>query len=114
MLISFTITHHSPCIVAVWESKSDREGLIGLFNVSQNNANQQYVQFDKLPDGKYKNLLSNLGIKEIPKSESSTVTVSNNGKIRVPPVATVLHYSGFVLQPQMFYSELFDFDYHGM
>jgi hypothetical protein len=44
------LTHHSPCIVAVWESERDREGLIGLFNVSQHNTNQQYVHFDNLPD----------------------------------------------------------------
>jgi hypothetical protein len=69
---------------------------------------------NNLPDGKYQNLLSNLGIKEIPESESSTIIVSNNGKICVPLVATVFHYSGFVLRPQMFYSELFDFDYKGM
>ncbi len=67
-----------------------------------------------LPDGKYQNLLSNLGITEISKSESSTITVSNNGKIRVPPIVAVIHYEGFVLQPKMFYSELFDFDYKGM
>jgi hypothetical protein len=114
LFISFTITHHSPCIVAVWENESDHQGLIGLFNVSQNNTNEQYVQFDNLPDGQYQNLLSNLSIKEIPKSESSTITVSNNGKIRVPSVAAILQYSSFVLQPSMFYSELFDFDYKGM
>ncbi len=108
------LTHHSPCIVAVWENQSDLQGLIGLFNVSQNNTNEQYVQFDHLPDGKYQNLLSYLDIKEIQKSESSTIIVSDNGKIRVPLVAAIFHYSGFVLQPDMFYSELFDFDYRGM
>jgi len=29
-------------------------------------------------------------------------------------VAAVLYYSDFILQPKMFYSELFDFDYKGM
>jgi hypothetical protein len=64
---------------------------------------------DHLPDGKYQNLLSNLGIE----SESSTIIESNNGKICVPLVAAVFHYSGFILRPQMFYSELFDFNYKG-
>lgn len=114
MFISFTITHHSPCIAAVWENPSDRQGLIGLFNVSQNNTNQQYIEFNNLPDGKYQNLLFDLGIKDISKSECSTITVSNNGKISVPPVAVIFHYSDFILQPQMFYSELFDFNYKGM
>lgn len=108
------MTHHSPCIVAVWESQLDRQGLIGIFNVLQNNLNQQYIHFDNLPNGKYFNLLSDLSIKEIPKCESSTITVSNNGNIRVPPIAAVIYYSGFILQPKMFYSELFDFDYKGM
>ncbi|CAF2776509.1 unnamed protein product [Rotaria sp. Silwood2] len=111
---NLTITHHSPCIVVVWQTESDRQGLIGLFNVSQSNTDQKYVQFDNLPDGQYQNLLSNLSIKGMPQCESSMVTVSDNGKIPVPLVATVLHYFGFLLQPKMFYSELFDFDYKGM
>ncbi|CAF3432945.1 unnamed protein product, partial [Rotaria sp. Silwood2] len=111
---NLTITHHSPCIVVVWQTESDRQGLIGLFNVSQSNTDQKYVQFDNLPDGQYQNLLSNLSIKGMPQCESSMVTVSDNGKIPVPLVATVLHYFGFFLQPKMFYSELFDFDYKGM
>ncbi|CAF1542027.1 unnamed protein product [Rotaria sp. Silwood1] len=108
---NLTITHHSPCIVAVWQTESDRQGLIGVFNVLQSNTDNNYIQFDNLPDGKYQNLLSN---KEISPCESSIVTVSDNGKIPVPSVAVVLHYSGFLLQPKMFYSELFDFDYKGM
>ncbi|CAF5091520.1 unnamed protein product, partial [Rotaria sp. Silwood1] len=108
---NLTITHHSPCIVAVWQTESDRQGLIGVFNVLQSNIDNNYIQFDNLPDGKYQNLLSN---KEISPCESSIVTVSDNGKIPVPSVAVVLHYSGFLLQPKMFYSELFDFDYKGM
>lgn len=108
------MTHHSPCIVLIWENKVDHQGLIGLFNVSQTNDNEQHVQIDRLRDGNYQNLLSDLCIEGIPKSESSTITVSNGGKIAVPSVAAILHYSGFVLRPQMFYSDLFDFDYKGM
>ncbi|CAF1134171.1 unnamed protein product [Adineta steineri] len=111
---NFTITHHSPCIVTVWENEFDRQGLIGIFNVSQNNRNEEYIQINNLPDGEYQNLLSNSGIKEIDKCESSTITISNNGKIRIPSVALIIQYSGFILQPQMFYSEIFDFDYKGM
>ena len=108
------LTHHNPCIVLIWENEIDRQGLIGLFNVAQKNDNQQSVQIDHLPDGNYQNLLADLGVEEIPKSDSSTITVSNKGTIPVPPVAAVLHYSGFSLRPTMFYSELFDFDYKGM
>lgn len=107
------ISHHSPCIVLIWENEKDLQGLIGLFNVTQNHDQQQYIQIDRLPDGNYRNLLSDLGVEGIQKSDSS-ITVSNNGTISVPPVVAVLHYSGFVLRPRMFYSELFDFDYKGM
>lgn len=106
------MTHHSPCLVLIWENKIDRQGLIGLFNVSQNN--DQHVQIDRLPDGNYPNLLSDLCIEGIPNSESSSIIVSHGGKIPVPSIASVLHYSGILLQPRMFYSELFDFDYKGM
>lgn len=112
--ISFTITHHSPCIVAIWEIESDREGVIGLFNVSQNDKEEQFVQFDNLTDGTYQNLSSNFDIRLCSEYESKTITVLNNGKIPVPSVTTIIHYSGCILRPKMFYSELFDFDYKEM
>lgn len=109
------MTHHSPCIVILWENQQDQQGLIALFNVSQqNNSNQQFIQFKNLPDGIYENLLSKIDIKGIDQSSDSTINVSNNGQIPVPSIASVLFYSGFVLKPNMFYSELFDFDYKGM
>ncbi|CAF1395118.1 unnamed protein product [Adineta ricciae] len=109
---NFFITEHHPCIVIIWENENNREGLIGIFNVSK--TNEQFIRIQDLPDGKYENLLSNPKIKDIIQYDYPTINVTNNGNILIPPVACILHYSGFVLRPKMFYSELFDFNYKGM
>ncbi|CAF1623824.1 unnamed protein product [Adineta ricciae] len=96
----------------IWENENNRQGLIGIFNVSK--TNEQFIRIQDLPDGKYENLLSNPKIKDITQYDCPTIDVTNNGNILVPPVACILHYSGFVLRPKMFYSELFDFNYKGM
>ena len=106
-----TLVHHSPCIVAVWEVPLLREGLIGIFNVAQETTDEQFIQIPNLPDGNYQNLFVDLGVKELLNDESRTISVDNNGKLRVPKVATVFHYKDVLLRPQTFYSEIFDFKY---
>ena len=110
-LFRLTLIHHSPCIVAVWEVCSTREGLIGIFNVAQETIDDQFVQIPNLPDGDYQNLLVNLGVKEILEDESSIISVNDNGKVRVPMVAFILHYTNVLLYPKTFYSEIFDFNF---
>jgi hypothetical protein len=97
--------------VAIWEVASIREGLIGIFNVAQETSDEQFVQIPSLPEGDYENLFVDLGVKELLKDECHTIFVDNNGKLRVPIVATVLHYTGVLLRPKTFYSEIFDFNY---
>ncbi|UJR29841.1 hypothetical protein I4U23_017384 [Adineta vaga] len=109
---NFIITEHNPCIVIIWENEFDKQGLIGIFNVSQ--TNEENIQIKNLPDGNYENLLFNSELKDLIQCKSSTINVSNDGRISIPSVALILHYSGFILRPQMFYSELFDFNYKGM
>ena len=112
----FIITHNEPSLVAVWENENDRQGLIGIFNVNQRNTKGNVIQMKNLPDGIYSNYLSDVQI--LPSSSSSsinfpsTIDVSNGGSIPVPLTISILHYSGFLLHPQMFYTDLFDFDYH--
>ncbi|CAF4865472.1 unnamed protein product, partial [Rotaria sp. Silwood1] len=103
-----TLTHHSPCIVAVWEVTSAREGLIGLFNVAQESNDEQFVQISNLPAGNYENLFVDLGVNELLKDESRIISVNNNGKLRVPIVATIFHYTGILLRPQTFYTKSYN------
>ena len=110
-LLRLTLTHHSPCIVAVWEAPSIREGLIGIFNVAQETVDQQSIQIFNLPDGNYQNLFVDLGVKELLEDESRTISVNDNGKVPVPRVASVLHYSNVLLHPKTFYSDIFDFNF---
>lgn len=112
LLFRLTLTHHSPCIVAVWEVASMREGLIGIFNVAQEVTDEQFIQIPNLPDGDYESLFVDLGVDELRNDESRTISVNNNGEVRVPTVATILHYTNVVLRPQTFYSEIFDFNYY--
>ena len=115
MSIRLTITHYSPCIVLVYELKSDQQGLICLINVEQIDSEVKSTQIRNLPDGNYRNLLADLCIDDIPKDQSSSIiTVTNNGHIPNPAIVSVLYYSDFLLHPHMFYSESIDFVYHGM
>ena len=69
----------------------------------------------KLPDGNYPNLISNLSIIDISGDQfPSVVKVTNDGHIPVPAIVSVLHYENFLIRPRMFYSDWFDFRYQGM
>ncbi|CAF4249111.1 unnamed protein product [Rotaria socialis] len=106
-----TLTHHSPCIVAVWEVKSTREGLIGIFNVAQEADGAQFIQIPNLSNGNYKNLFIDMGVNELLRYELRAVSVNSNGRLAVPKVAIVLHYTDILLLPKPFYSVTFDFNY---
>jgi len=110
-LLRFTLTHHSPCIVAVWEISSTLEGLIGVFNVTQEANSKQCIKIPNLPKGDYENLFVDIGVNELLDDEFHTVSVDKNGELSVPKVAIVLHYTGVRLCPKTFYSEIFDFNY---
>jgi hypothetical protein len=109
--LRFTLTHHSPCIVAIWEVESTREGLIGIFNVAQEANGEQFIRIANLPNGKYKNLFIDMGVNELLRHELRAVPVSNYGQLAVPKVAFVLHYTNVLLYPKPFYSATFDFNY---
>ncbi|CAF1271864.1 unnamed protein product, partial [Didymodactylos carnosus] len=106
-----TLTHHSPCIVAVWEAASICEGLIGVFNVMQEANCEQFIQIPNLPKGIYENLFVDMGVSALLEREFRTVSVDKNGLLPVPAVASVLYYVGVLLHPKPFYSEIFDFNY---
>ncbi|CAM4844396.1 unnamed protein product [Rotaria magnacalcarata] len=106
-----TLTHHSPCIVAVWEVESTREGLIGIFNVAQEADGAQFIQIPNLPNGNYKNLFVDMGVNELLRYELRAVSVNSNGRLAVPKAAIVLHYTDILLRPKPFYSVTFDFNY---
>ena len=109
--LRLTLTHHSPCIVAVWEVESTREGLIGIFNVAQEADGEQFIRIPNLPNGNYKNLFVDMGVNELLRRELRAVSVNNNGRLAVPKVAIVLHYTDILLRPKPFYSATFDFNY---
>jgi hypothetical protein len=109
--LRLTLTQPSPCIVAVWEVESTREGLIGIFNVAQEADGEQFIQIPSLPDGNYKNLFVDMGVNELLQHELCAVSVNNNGRLAVPKVAIVLHYTNILLCPEPFYSATFDFNY---
>lgn len=115
ILIRLTITHCSPCLALVWESNSDQEGLICLFNVEQKVASNEFIHLPNLPDGNYSNLLTDLSINNIPSEQfPAVISVTHGGQIPVPAIALVLHYTNFLIRPRMFHSDLFDFRYSGM
>ena len=109
--VRLILTHHSPCIVAIWEVASTCEGLIGIFNVVQETNHDQMIQIPNLPVGNHENLLIDLGVEDLADHEARTISVDQEGRVPVPLVASVLHYTGIVLRPKPFYSEIFDFSY---
>ena len=109
--LRLTFTHHSPCIVAVWEAESTREGLIGVFNVAQEADEEQFIRIPYLPNGNYKNLFVDMGVNDLLRRERHLISVNNNGQLAVPKVAIVLHYTNILLHPKPFYCTTFDFNY---
>lgn len=109
--LRLTLTHYSPCIVAIWEVESTREGLIGIFNVAQEADGENFIRIPNLPKGNYRNLFINMGVNELLRRELCAVSVENHGQLPVPMVATILHYTDIILRPKPFYSEIFDFNY---
>ena len=109
--LRLTLTHYSPCIVAVWEVESTREGLIGIFNVAQEADGEQFIRIPYFPNGNYRNLYVDMGVNDLLRREFRAVPVNNNGRLVVPKVAIVLHYTDILLRPKPFYSTTFDINY---
>ncbi|CAF1102446.1 unnamed protein product [Didymodactylos carnosus] len=109
----FVLTHHSPCIVGIWEDEVSKEGLIGVFNVEQIAKQDDELEISNLPDGTYQNLLIDLGLKGENTYEQDVEINVKNGKLKVPQLACILHYKQLILDPQVFYSDIFDFNYRG-